>query len=119
MGGNWKAALVALNAYLHDFSVALAFTSSLVAYWLTRELHHLQGYYSILLKLRRLIIFSFAGIFVFGAVRVYFYRTYEMPAGVDESVLISVLVAKHIILASLLIGALYLSVKFWKLAGRS
>lgn len=109
-----KSPLIAVNIYMHDFCVALAFASSLISYLtvknLASELNGLPSIEKLLKKFDYIFYFSFTGIFIFGAIRLYFYMDYEFLPSVKKGI-IPLLVIKHIILATILFIAVFLNIK--------
>lgn len=108
------ANLVLLNNFLHDFSAAGWIFCTFLLWRMMQEGGTHNGALSTLLRtIRQLMLYSAAGIVLFGIIRALAYRTYEWNEAAGRAQ-ITLLIVKHIILAGVFAWGVY----YYRRAGR-
>jgi len=92
------AAIVFVSNYLHDLATAVFFVTTLFSWWTRDRLPAL--YPSVVPRLRRLALGSFAAILVLGAVRAAYYGPMEWLPALERKQ-VGILAAKHVLLVGL------------------
>ncbi|MEN8222972.1 MAG: hypothetical protein ABFR36_06895 [Acidobacteriota bacterium] len=118
------ATLVLLNNFMHDFSAAGWIFCSILLLTIIRSLPDSfeerggDELYEVIEKMlksvRLFMLFSLAGIVIFGIVRAFAYKQYEWSAASGD-VQIILLIIKHILLTIVFAGGIYYYVKAGKL----